>query len=63
MKDGKGKLVSANGAKFIGRFKQDKKHGVGEMQLPDGQIFEENWQFGILTSHKKTEGETLQQNN
>ena len=60
MKDGRSKLVSANGSKFIGRFKQDKKHGQGEMHLPDGKIFEETWQFGVLVSHKKIDHSTLE---
>jgi len=50
LRDGKGMLTSNNGSKFIGRFKQEKKHGKGEMHRNDGQIFEENWQFGILIS-------------
>lgn len=54
-KEGFGTLVSSNGAKFIGRFKQDKKHGTGKMVFPDSQTFEEIWQYGILSSHKKVE--------
>jgi hypothetical protein len=46
-------LISANGSKYIGRFKQDKKHGHGEMIFADDQIFEEVWQNGILISHQK----------
>lgn len=49
MKDGAGTLVSTNGAKFVGKFKQDKKHGSGKMHFPDNQGFEEQWQFGVLT--------------
>ena len=55
MKDGKGTLISADGSKYIGRFKQDKKHGQGEMQFPNGQVYEEVWQFGMLMSHKLKE--------
>jgi hypothetical protein len=59
MKDGTGTLVSTNGAKFLGKFKQEKKHGTGKMYFPDNQVFEEQWQFGVLTSHKKIEEELL----
>ena len=55
MKDGAGTLVSTNGAKFVGKFKQDKKHGAGKMHFPDNQRFEEQWQFGVLIAHKKIE--------
>ena len=59
MKDGTGTLVSTNGAKFLGKFKQEKKHGTGKMYFPDNQVFEEQWQFGVLTTHKKIEEELL----
>ena len=51
--EGKGTLTAANGSKFIGRFKQDRKHGKGELVTEDQQICEEVWQNGIMVSHKK----------
>jgi hypothetical protein len=44
--DGKGTFTAVNGTKYTGRFKQDRKHGKGELITQDKQIFEEIWQNG-----------------
>lgn len=44
--DGKGTFTSVNGTKYIGRFKQDRKHGKGELVTQDKLIYEEFWQNG-----------------
>ena len=43
LREGEGVLISASNSKFVGRFKQDKKHGKGCYVKSDGTVFEEVW--------------------
>ena len=52
MKEGYGKLTSANGTVFTGRWYQDKKHGQGETTGVDKQVFVEYWKYGAMTYRK-----------
>jgi len=53
MRDGSGTLWSANNSKFVGTFKNDKKHGSGQIFFPEGTIYQEKWNNNILESHIK----------
>ena len=56
---GKGTLNLQHGMKFEGAFYADKKHGRGRLYIPrnrgeyDFQVFAEEWEHGIMKSHRE----------
>lgn len=53
MRDGKGTLWSSTSTRYVGYFRQDKKHGKGTIYNSKGEVYEEEWNNGILVSHTK----------
>jgi len=62
LRHGKGEYWSkANGFKYVGDYKNDKKHGKGKYTYPNGDIYNGNWKNGVRHgkgkySYKEDEG-------
>ena len=47
-KEGKGKIVWAEGRIYEGDWLEGKQQGLGVMKWPDGMIYEGNWEEGLI---------------
>lgn len=44
--DGHGVFTWADGRKYVGYYKDDKKEGYGEFTWPDGRCYRGDWKNG-----------------
>ena len=44
--DGEGLFMWADGRKYNGQYKEDKKHGYGVFEWPDGRKYKGEWDNG-----------------
>lgn len=44
--DGQGEFTWNDGRKYIGDYKDDKKHGYGQFEWPDGRKYKGYWENG-----------------
>ena len=49
----------ANGGKYVGEYKDDKKHGQGTFTFADGRIIEGQWRNDKYVGKKEYEDEVL----
>lgn len=43
---GKGKFLWANGNRYEGEYKEDKKDGAGVFYFADGKVYKGSWHLG-----------------
>ena len=59
-KDGKGILISADGSKYEGYWKEDKANGRGRLTYANGDVYEGEWKddkaHGYGKYHNKATG-------
>jgi hypothetical protein len=61
MKEGLGTYTYANGNKYVGSFKNGKKHGSGVLYYIDGTLEEGRWENDVLVSSNPEKDDSAQE--
>lgn len=49
LRHGSGYRVYANGARYVGQWKDDLQNGVGTMIWPSGDVYRGDWKDGSMS--------------
>ncbi len=54
--DGQGTYTFSDGFRYVGKWKNDKRHGYGEEGFPDKDSKTGYWMYGMYVGQEKPEG-------